>query len=365
MSQPITKTQPRERPSVRGRPLAETKPTVVCPFCGSGELIKKGKRRKKYETIQLYQCQRCKRRFTPLIHKHHVYPLKLILDALTLYNRFYSLEDVKELVFGSYGLRVSLQTIANWLKEFRPYLPALRLRSHLAAGYDRRKMFIETRLLHGQVYDFKFHAAKLNLLLQAESLKAHSDFRGLEQFLGQVPKTCPHELFRRNAKKKTRSSQHKDIFNLDQVEIRSKTDNTAVRNARFVLQAVAKNKLRHETLQEFMLINDSVTVAVEVPVLLTAKDLAYFKGKHFLVPLELKEREVITGHIDFVQVRNGKICILDYKPGAKKEKPIEQLTLYALALSRLTGLRLYHFKCAWFDDKNYYEFYPLPVVYKR
>ena len=74
---------------------------------------------------------------------------------------------------------------------------------------------------------------------------------------------------------------------------------------------------------------------------------------------------MITGHIDIFQVRNGVIYILDYKPQAKKEKPIEQLTLYALALSRLSGLRLYHFKCAWFDDKNYYEFYPLPVVHKR
>lgn len=365
MSNPIAKTQSSLGAAARRLPLAVTKPTVACPFCGSGDLIKKGKRKKKYETIQLYRCQRCKRQFTPLIHKHHVYPLKLILDALTLYNRFYSLEDVKELVFGSYGLRVSLQTIANWLKEFRPYLPILRLRSRLAAGYDRRKMLVESRLLHGQVYDFKFHAAKLNVLLQAESLKPHPNFRGLEEFLGQIPKTCPHELFRRNAKKKNRSSQHKDIFNLDQVEIRSKSDNTAIRNARFVLQAVAKNKLRHETLQEFMLINDSVTVAVEVPVLLTAQDLAYFKSKRFSIPLELKEREVITGHIDFVQVRNGQICILDYKPGAQKEKPIEQLTLYALALSRLAGLRLYNFKCAWFDDKNYYEFYPLPVVYKR
>jgi hypothetical protein len=43
----------------------------------------------------------------------------------------------------------------------------------------------------------------------------------------------------------------------------------------------------------------------------------------------------------------------------------EQLTIYALALARLTALRLYHFKCAWFDEENYYEFYPLHVVYKK
>ena len=56
---------------------------------------------------------------------------------------------------------------------------------------------------------------------------------------------------------------------------------------------------------------------------------------------------------------------MDYKPSAAKERPVDQLTIYALALSRLTGLRLYNMKCAWFDDKNYYEFFPLHVVYKK
>jgi len=41
------------------------------------------------------------------------------------------------------------------------------------------------------------------------------------------------------------------------------------------------------------------------------------------------------------------------------------LTIYALALSRLTGLRLFCFKCAWFDEDDYFEFYPLHVVYKK
>ena len=45
--------------------------------------------------------------------------------------------------------------------------------------------------------------------------------------------------------------------------------------------------------------------------------------------------ELLTGHVDIVQVRNGQIHLLDYKPNAKKEKPIEQLTWYALSLSRL------------------------------
>ena len=74
--------------------------------------------------------------------------------------------------------------------------------------------------------------------------------------------------------------------------------------------------------------------------------------------------KLITGHIDFVQIRNGMIHLLDFKPNAEKERPIEQLTLYAMALSRLTGLRLFEFKCAWFDEKDYFEFYPLHVLHK-
>jgi ATP-dependent exoDNAse (exonuclease V) beta subunit len=116
-----------------------------------------------------------------------------------------------------------------------------------------------------------------------------------------------------------------------------------------------------------MIFCDSTTVATEVPVLLDNDDIQHFKKMlNYKVPVELKnEEDVITGHIDIVQLRNGMIHILDFKPSASKEKPVDQLTIYALALSRLTGLRLYHFKCAWFDEDDYYEFYPLHVVYKK
>ena len=72
-----------------------------------------------------------------------------------------------------------------------------------------------------------------------------------------------------------------------------------------------------------------------------------------------------TGHIDLLQMRNGRIRILDYKPNAVRDKSITQRMLYALALSRRTGLRLYDFVCAWFDEHHYFAFYPLHVVHKR
>ena len=84
---------------------------------------------------------------------------------------------------------------------------------------------------------------------------------------------------------------------------------------------------------------------------------------NFDVPID--GAATLTGHIDVLQIRTGKVHILDYKPGANKEKPIAQLMVYALAISRRTGIKLFDIVCAWFDEDNYYEFYPLNVVRKR
>ncbi len=129
------------------------------------------------------------------------------------------------------------------------------------------------------------------------------------------------------------------------------------------LKASPSNKMRHDTLQKFMLVNDSVTVAVEIPVWLTPEDVEHFKRLGFHLPFTLDEP--LSGHIDFVQVRNGFVHILDYKPDAAKEKhAYEQLTFYALGLSRRTGLKVKDFLCGWFDERDYFEFLPLPMVKK-
>jgi ATP-dependent exoDNAse (exonuclease V) beta subunit len=112
-----------------------------------------------------------------------------------------------------------------------------------------------------------------------------------------------------------------------------------------------------------MLLNDSVTVAVEVPVYLTWEDVAYYRARGCNLGIDA---EVITGHIDFLQIRNGYVHILDYKPEARKEKHAHvQLTIYALALARRTDFPLKMFKCVWFDEKDYFEFVSLTGVYPR
>src|SRR5215813_15429586 len=73
----------------------------------------------------------------------------------------------------------------------------------------------------------------------------------------------------------------------------------------------------------------------------------------------------ITGHIDVIQARNGFIHILDYKPKAREIDPVNQLVVYALGLASRTRLPVKVFKCAWFDEKDYFEFFPLQAIKAR
>ncbi len=67
------------------------KPPAHCPHCGSTRLIRKGTRRKKLEIVQLWQCKLCRRVFTPAPAelRYKTYPLRIILDGVTLYNLGY------------------------------------------------------------------------------------------------------------------------------------------------------------------------------------------------------------------------------------------------------------------------------------
>lgn len=329
-----------------------------CPFC-NGNIIKRGLRKKKYETIQRYYCVKCDKSFVSAITKNKTYPLRIIMDSLTLYNRLTSIDKIPKIIKDRYGINITSRIISHWLKEYRQYLPFLRMREFASKKYDKKEFIEEIKLFHQQIYNFKYHRAKLDLILNEEF--RHHRFKPLQEFLELAVAECPNQIFQDSNK---RASDYKNIFNLDQVKI-IKKENMAVKLANFITQVISNNKLRHEILEEFMIANDTVTIAAETAVLLNNEDIMHLKHElNFEIPINLEDEEYITGHIDLIQIRNGSIYIMDYKPSASKEKPIDQLTLYALALSRLTGIRLYHMKCAWFDENNYYEFFPLHVVYK-
>ncbi len=105
-----------------------------------------------------------------------------------------------------------------------------------------------------------------------------------------------------------------------------------------------------------MLFNDNDTIAIEVPVYLNPKELTKQEQNNYGINLS----GPLSGHIDIIQVRWNKIHMLDYKPDANKsdKQAAEQLFLYTLALNKRTGIPLHKFNCAYFDDKNYFQFSP-------
>lgn len=85
-----------------------------------------------------------------------------------------------------------------------------------------------------------------------------------------------------------------------------------------------------------------------------------------VIPRTGATERTITGHIYFLQVRNGAIHILDYKSDAPTNKPTARLAIYAIALTRLVpGLGFFDNTCAWFDEQVYLEFFPRTLFARR
>ncbi|MEK6826919.1 MAG: hypothetical protein AABX99_00345, partial [Nanoarchaeota archaeon] len=127
---------------------------LKCPFC-EGSIIKRGLRKKKYETVQRYYCPKCNKSFISAITKNKTYPLKIIMDSVTLYNRLTPLDKIPDVIKERYGISITSRIISHWLKEYEQYIPFLRMREFASKKYDKKEFIEETKLFHKQIYNFK------------------------------------------------------------------------------------------------------------------------------------------------------------------------------------------------------------------
>jgi len=68
-----------------------------CPHCGSRDLSRKGTRRKKFETVQLWRCRACRRVFTPAPARFATRPIPSCDPRRThVYDLGYTLEDTRK-----------------------------------------------------------------------------------------------------------------------------------------------------------------------------------------------------------------------------------------------------------------------------
>ncbi|PIS39080.1 MAG: hypothetical protein COT34_00295 [Candidatus Nealsonbacteria bacterium CG08_land_8_20_14_0_20_43_11] len=350
----------------------------ACPYCQAKDFVKRGVRKNQYQIVQLYLCKNpaCGRTFTAQDVKGRKFPLNLVIECLNYYNLGFNFQQTCAIVKQKFKVAPDPQTLSGWMEQYKNLCRFERMRPWAIKMYKPQDMVEVVTMAHRQIFRFRYHRAKTRLLLEEFGNRY---FVPLKDYLDNVSSETPHQYFQQGE----RMSDIRSKFDKAQMIVKAK-NNYANRLSAFVLQAVKLNKDRHDALQRFMLANDSCTVATEVPVYIRKEDIEHMERVlNFQIIGEegirvkggksdgVKKGNVgtgtphlLTGHIDFVQIRNGSIHLLDYKPNAAKERPIEQLTWYALAMSRLTGLRLFDFKCGWFDEKNYYQFFPLHVVKK-
>jgi len=332
-----------------------------CLYCQSELTVKHGKRKIKRTIVQVYKCGACGKFFSDNALKHKSYDAKTILRAISTYNSGYTFDQTAKQMSKRFHQKIPLSTIQSWMKEYSGTCSFIRLREQAIKLHKPEEMIFTHHLQHNQIYKYRLHKAKLELV---KGELPEQKFSLLKAYLEKIPtESFPHHIFqpKQDAEELSRSSQIK-FETLGFVKLERQNLSNAL--ASLGLQLAKTNRERHEAVQNFMITNDSVTVACEVPLYLTAGDIGYFKSKGFVFNFE-DYQTPITGHIDVLQVRNGLIHILDYKPGAEKVNAVNQLTIYALGLASRTKLAVKDFKCAWFDDRRYFEFFPLHGVYPK
>jgi transposase-like protein len=343
-----------------------------CPVCDGRRIIKRGLRKNSFRQLQIYWCKDCGGYFSSLAGLKGVkYPPRVIARALCLYNLGHSQEEAARRIASEHRITVPRRTISDWISGYRSITTFHRLRAAAILQFPHA-MLKERTLDHQQVYQYKVHLAKLALMVDAVPADVAAK---VKNYLLSIFENFPDVLFQDDRTASLdqqappddrppeppagmRSSKSRfETLPLCRIE----KQNLANDLAALGLLLARRNRDRHPSVQDFMLANDSCTVACEVPVYLTAEEIGDYKSKGFFMTLP-ESPKPITGHIDVVQARNGFIHLLDYKPNARHIQPVTQLVLYALAFASRTRLPVKVLKCAWFDEKNYFEFFPLQAV---
>ena len=253
---------------------------------------------------------------------------RVIAQALSYYNQGNTLEKTAKLLKKRYKAGVAKSSVSKWLKEFREYSSFQAVRGKAIAKHGGIRVLKKSFRHSGQAYNYMLHETKAEMLLQ------HS---GLREYLLGLGKGCPNSIFNESRRcSRTRIQVNGAI---------RKAEDTASKMAGFAVKAARGNRERHGLVESFLLYNDACTIACEVPVWFWEKNMD----------------SGISGHIDLLQVRNGSVWVLDYKPGASKEnfsKVASQLYLYASAVCFRSGYAFEDITCAFFDDRHWYWFKP-------
>jgi len=294
-----------------------------CKHCGSSRVVRKGLRKLKRGNKQVFSCKDCGKRFTLGLAKKK-FNVNIILNAVNAYNQGYSYSEVCDLICRKHKVVITSSSVSR-VKEYS--LGYLDIRERIAKKHGSSPIVKRMFKHSGLVYHFKFHKGKLSEFCK---------HKGLKDFVFRLSKGIDDELFSNS----NRCSQAKEDVSVNVKVFENTKLNKVIGDA---LKLVRSNKQRHSVVENLLLSCDRDTVAVEVPV--------WYWDK-------IKDVGV-CGHIDILQVKYGKVWILDYKPNASAEnvdKVVSQLYNYALGISFRANVKLKNIRCGWFDENKTYMF---------
>jgi transposase-like protein len=301
-----------------------------CKFCNSKDIVRRGKRKTKNGERQINYCNTCKRRFSESPLPNYTYSPKAVIAAPEYYCLGYSISEIQKRIKRVYKVSPSLSIIHKWIHEFGALSPLFKHREKIQAFSEPGKVVGRRVLWHKQRYLYQFHKYKLSLF--------NSDFhKPIKDYLQSIVANPAKGDFVHRMSVSGLKLQSPKLW---------ESNTFACKAATLALKAAETNHQRHAVIQRFLLLTDFNTVAAEVPVFLTPGETQSI----------LNLDGGMLGHIDFLQFWENNITILDYKPEATKEKAHSQLLLYAIALSKCTGIHLKQIRCTWFDETISYSF---------
>jgi len=148
-------------PAIEG--FDESAPLPVCPKCNSRRnVVKFGSRKAKNKTVRRFKCTGCGKTFSVEPIARTSYPAGVIAAALTHYNQGYTLAQTEGFIKNKYAMDAPAKTIYRWCKRYADVCTFLRMRDRYVI--NPKNIVYTKRLYHQQVYDFRYHTLKTNIM---------------------------------------------------------------------------------------------------------------------------------------------------------------------------------------------------------
>jgi len=300
----------------------------ICPECASSkQVVKNGYRKTKNGIVQKYHCKVCDKYFSETSEPKTQYPPKVIFHTLEQYNKGHSVKKAKAKTGMRYKCSPPLRTVYSWIERYEDTLTFLKLRSKF--DLDPKNLTTTHTYNHQQVYPFEYHNLKLHL--------SAKDLPQLRRYISWVERSLPNKIFMKGPRA---SSTRVD----NALEPKEKST-IAPELAKKALLTKKASESKHEAVERFFLYNDSKTICTELPVFLKNEETDL---KDFDTPL--------TGHIDLIQERFGKLYVMDYKSNLKYPNTYtSQLLWYKEALHNRTSISKDKIIPVVFNEHGYYE----------